>query len=93
MATAPTDAVDINTLAPRKPTWDLERDLAKKMEKLERRTDRAIAELVTKRLKEAYVAVGYCGCEVCCHYYYFSASVFASAIVRLLVTLAVMFCF
>jgi coiled-coil domain-containing protein 12 len=47
------DTVDIATLAPRKVTWDLERDLAKKMGKLERRTDRAIAELVARRLKEA----------------------------------------
>lgn len=47
------DIVDITTLAPRKVTWDLERDLAKKMAKLDRRTDRAIAEVVARRLKEA----------------------------------------
>jgi len=33
-------------LAPRKPDWDLKRDVAKKLEKLERRTQRAIAELI-----------------------------------------------
>lgn len=34
-------------LAPRKPDWDLKRDVAKKLEKLERRTQRAIAELIS----------------------------------------------
>jgi len=33
-------------LAPRKPDWDLKRGVAKKLEKLERRTQRAIAELI-----------------------------------------------
>ena len=35
-------------MAPRKPDWDLKRDVAKKLEKLERRTQRAIAELISK---------------------------------------------
>ena len=39
-------------MAPRKPDWDLKRDSAKKLEKLERRTQRAIAELIRERLKE-----------------------------------------
>ncbi|BFZ22487.1 hypothetical protein BsWGS_25526 [Bradybaena similaris] len=43
--------VDLNTLAPRKPDWDLKRDISKKLEKLERRTQRAIAELIRERLK------------------------------------------
>lgn len=34
-------------MAPRKPDWDLKRDVAKKLEKLERRTQRAIAELIS----------------------------------------------
>ena len=38
-------------MAPRKPDWDLKRDAAKKLEKLERRTQRAIAELIRDRLK------------------------------------------
>ncbi|KOB67166.1 Coiled-coil domain containing 12-like protein [Operophtera brumata] len=38
-------------LAPRKPDWDLKRDVAKKLEKLERRTQKAIAELIWERLK------------------------------------------
>merc|ERR1712168_867963 len=44
--------VDLTSLAPRKPDWDLKRDSAKKLEKLERRTQRAIAELIRERLKE-----------------------------------------
>jgi len=41
----------LNTLAPRKPDWDLKRDIEKRMAKLERRTQRAIAELIRERLK------------------------------------------
>ena len=37
-------------MAPRKPDWDLKRDVAKKLEKLERRTQRAIAQLIRKLL-------------------------------------------
>lgn len=43
---------DITNLAPRKPDWDLKRDVAKKLERLERRTQKAIAELIRERLKE-----------------------------------------
>lgn len=46
------DELDITNLAPRKPDWDLKRDVAKKLEKLERRTQKAIAELIRDRLKE-----------------------------------------
>lgn len=46
------DELDIANLAPRKPDWDLKRDVSKKLEKLERRTQRAIAELIRERLKE-----------------------------------------
>lgn len=46
------DELDITSLAPRKPDWDLKRDVAKKLEKLERRTQKAIAELIRERLKE-----------------------------------------
>ncbi|CAG0882760.1 unnamed protein product [Cyprideis torosa] len=46
-----TIAQDLTNLAPRKPDWDLKRDVAKKLEKLERRTQRAIAELIRERLK------------------------------------------
>lgn len=45
------DEVDLMNIAPRKPDWDLKRDIAKKLEKLERRTQRAIAELIRERLQ------------------------------------------
>jgi coiled-coil domain-containing protein 12 len=44
--------IDITNLAPRKPDWDLKRDVAKKLQKLERRTQKAIAELIRERLKD-----------------------------------------
>lgn len=46
------DEIDIANLAPRKPDWDLKRDVSKKLEKLERRTQRSIAELIRERLKK-----------------------------------------
>lgn len=46
------DEVNLATLAPRKPDWDLKRDVAKKLEKLEKRTQKAIVELIRDRLKE-----------------------------------------
>lgn len=56
------EEVDIASLAPRKPDWDLKRDVAKKLEKLERSTQRAIAELIRERLRgseeELAAAVG-----------------------------------
>jgi len=42
--------IDLATLAPRKIDWDLKRDADKKLRKLERRTQRAIAELIRERL-------------------------------------------
>lgn len=61
------DEIDIQNLAPRKPDWDLKRDVAKKLGILERRTQRAIAELIRERLRtnqgdvdlQAVNAVGY----------------------------------
>lgn len=46
------DEIDITNLAPRKPDWDLKRDVMKKLERLERRTQKAIAELIRERLKK-----------------------------------------
>ncbi|XP_020280406.1 coiled-coil domain-containing protein 12 [Pseudomyrmex gracilis] len=46
------EELDISNLAPRKPDWDLKRDIAKKLEILERRTQKAIAEEVRMRLKQ-----------------------------------------
>lgn len=42
---------DISNLAPRKPDWDLKRSCAKKLEKLQRQTQKVIAELILERLK------------------------------------------
>lgn len=42
---------DLNTLAPRKPDWDLKRDIEKRMAKLERRAQRAIAKLIREQLR------------------------------------------
>ena len=39
-----------------KPDWDLKRDIAGKLEKLEKRTQKAIAELIRDRLKEEDLA-------------------------------------
>ncbi|XP_043231466.1 coiled-coil domain-containing protein 12-like [Amphibalanus amphitrite] len=50
-ASSKPDEVDIAQLAPRKPDWDLKRDLAPRLERLERRTQRAIAELIRQRLR------------------------------------------
>ncbi|XP_066581172.1 coiled-coil domain-containing protein 12 [Prorops nasuta] len=48
------EELDINNLAPRKPDWDLKRDVSKKLDKLERRTQKAIAELIRDRLKQEH---------------------------------------
>ncbi|XP_019876680.2 coiled-coil domain-containing protein 12 [Aethina tumida] len=48
------DQLDLSTLAPRKPDWDLKRDVAKKLEKLERQTQKAIAELIRDRFKQGH---------------------------------------
>ena len=47
---------DFTNLAPRKPDWDLKRDIAPKLEKLERKTQRAIAELIRERLQQEDLA-------------------------------------
>ena len=43
--------IDLFTLQPRKPNWDLKRDVARKMEVLNARTDNAIARLVRERVE------------------------------------------
>jgi len=50
-ASGQTTDIDLNTLAPRKANWDLKRDVEKKLTKLERRTKRAMAELIREKLK------------------------------------------
>lgn len=45
--------IDLFKLQPKKPNWDLKRDLDKKMEVLNVRTDNAIARLVRERIRGA----------------------------------------
>ncbi|XP_015794222.1 coiled-coil domain-containing protein 12 [Tetranychus urticae] len=45
------ETIDLNNLTPRKIDWDLKRNIAKKLDKLERRTKRAMAELIREKLK------------------------------------------
>lgn len=45
------EEIDLSNLAPRKPDWDLKRDIEQKLTKLERRTQRAIAQIIRNRLK------------------------------------------
>ncbi len=44
--------IDLFTLQPKKPNWDLKRDLDRKLELLNVRTDNAIARLVRQRVLE-----------------------------------------
>ncbi|XP_042502900.1 coiled-coil domain-containing protein 12 isoform X1 [Macadamia integrifolia] len=39
-------------IAPKKPNWDLKRDVLKKLEKLERRTQKAVVQLMEEQQKE-----------------------------------------
>ncbi|KHJ83022.1 Cwf18 pre-mRNA splicing factor, partial [Oesophagostomum dentatum] len=48
----PVETVDLSTLAPKKIDWDLKRDIEKKLQKLERRTQKCIAEMIRQRLAE-----------------------------------------
>lgn len=43
--------IDLFTLQPKKPNWDLKRDVARKMEVLNARTENAIARLVKERVE------------------------------------------
>ncbi|CAJ1348016.1 unnamed protein product [Effrenium voratum] len=45
-----TDAV--LAIAPRKPNWDLKRDVERKMQTLAARTDRAVVQLIRLRIKK-----------------------------------------
>ena len=47
----PIKGIDLSTLAPKKTDWDLKRDVSRKMDKLERRTQKAIVHLIRDRLK------------------------------------------
>lgn len=50
--------VDIFKLQPKKPNWDLKRDLDKKLDILNVRTDNAIAALVRERIGQAQKGAG-----------------------------------
>ncbi|GMT24431.1 hypothetical protein PFISCL1PPCAC_15728, partial [Pristionchus fissidentatus] len=50
--TSHVDKIDLQALAPKKVDWDLKRDVSTKMDKLERRTQAAIAHLIRERLAE-----------------------------------------
>lgn len=45
--------IDLFSLQPKKPNWDLKRDVEKKMERLDARTEIAIAKIVRERIKAA----------------------------------------
>jgi len=45
--------IDLTTLAPQKVDWDLKRDVEKRLRLLEKRTQRAIVDLIRDRLKES----------------------------------------
>ncbi|KAF2367060.1 mRNA splicing factor Cwf18 [Trinorchestia longiramus] len=47
--------VELSSLAPKKVTFDLKRAIESRLEKLERATDRAIAELIRERLRDEAV--------------------------------------
>ncbi|CAG8482280.1 5134_t:CDS:2 [Ambispora gerdemannii] len=46
------EEVDLFNLAPKKPNWDLKRDVEKKLAKLDKKTQVAIAQLIRIRLQD-----------------------------------------
>eukprot|EP00118_Oscarella_pearsei_P017882 m.180019 g.180019 ORF g.180019 m.180019 type:complete len:161 (+) comp39237_c0_seq20:2482-2964(+) len=49
--------INLLSLAPKKPDWDLKRDVSRKLEKLERRTQRAIVDLIRQHLQKGEVSL------------------------------------
>lgn len=45
--------IDLFSLQPKKPNWDLKRDVDKKLERLNAKTDVAIAKMIRQRIEEA----------------------------------------
>merc|ERR1712083_689754 len=45
------DQEAVLAIAPRKPNWDLKRDVERKMQVLQARTDRAVVQLIRQRIK------------------------------------------
>ncbi len=50
--------MELLDLAPKKPNWDLKRDLEAKCKPLELKTEAAIAELIRKRLQSTHDIAG-----------------------------------
>ncbi|CAD6191352.1 unnamed protein product [Caenorhabditis auriculariae] len=48
----PIENVDLSMLAPKKIDWDLKRDIEAKLQKLDRKTQRAVAEIIRHRLAQ-----------------------------------------
>ncbi|KAG4088589.1 hypothetical protein H8356DRAFT_55656 [Neocallimastix lanati (nom. inval.)] len=48
-----TSEINLQNLAPKKPNWDLKRDLEKRLEKLEKKTQICINEIIRERLKNS----------------------------------------
>ncbi|PIC37433.1 hypothetical protein B9Z55_016065 [Caenorhabditis nigoni] len=46
------DSVDLAILAPKKIDWDLKRDIESKLQKLERKTQKAVTTIIRQRLAE-----------------------------------------
>ncbi|KAI9256929.1 mRNA splicing factor [Sporodiniella umbellata] len=46
------EEVDLFNLAPKKPNWDLKRDVEKKLTKLDKKTQKAIYEIIRLRLEK-----------------------------------------
>jgi len=46
------DEQNIGDLAPKKPTWDLKRDLSRKMKKLDKKTQEAIFKLIQQKISQ-----------------------------------------
>merc|ERR1711990_204409 len=49
---AETNELDLITLAPKRPGWDLKRAIEPRLDRLKKKTERAIAELIRDRLRE-----------------------------------------
>eukprot|EP00928_Gymnodinium_smaydae_P071576 TRINITY_DN55125_c0_g1_i1.p1 TRINITY_DN55125_c0_g1~~TRINITY_DN55125_c0_g1_i1.p1 ORF type:complete len:170 (-),score=57.87 TRINITY_DN55125_c0_g1_i1:48-557(-) len=47
------DEEQVLAIAPRKPNWDLKRDVERKTQVLQARTDRAVVQLIRRRIQEA----------------------------------------
>ncbi|KAH0558913.1 hypothetical protein GP486_004462 [Trichoglossum hirsutum] len=54
----PDKAIDLFKLQPKRPNWDLKRDVERKMERLNVRTENAIAALVRERVRKAQESAG-----------------------------------